>query len=151
MHLFIVCRKLNVNAQCFAFFVCFVGGGGWDAFHPINEPQCISCGCAPSSQELSTTWLCSLMVLSLNKQSDFVVLAELLSYFLAHIVNVWRSQHNQNYNNKSIINQINTTTSPPLSFSSLFLFHVQFAGFSSESLCERIMDAQSNILVTAGR
>ncbi len=32
----------------------------------------------------------------------------------------------------------------------LTVFLVQFAGFSSESLCERIMDAQCNILVTAG-
>lgn len=31
------------------------------------------------------------------------------------------------------------------------LSHVQFAGFSSESLCERIMDAQSSVLVTAGK
>lgn len=32
-----------------------------------------------------------------------------------------------------------------------FFLHIQFAGFSSESLCERIMDAQSSVLVTAGR
>lgn len=35
--------------------------------------------------------------------------------------------------------------------SSVFLFVVQFAGFSCESLCERIVDAQSSVLVTAGR
>lgn len=106
----------------FCLFVYFVGGGGWDASHPINEPQCISCGCAPSSQELSTTWLCSLMVLSLNKQSGLVVLAELLSYFLAHVVNVWRSQHNQNYNNKSIINQINHLSQERYNISPFQLF-----------------------------
>ena len=45
-------------------------------------------------------------------------------------------------------------TPPHFGSSSLslsFSLHVQFAGFSSESLCERIMDAQSSVLVTAGR
>uniref|UniRef100_A0A8D3CY55 Propionate--CoA ligase n=1 Tax=Scophthalmus maximus TaxID=52904 RepID=A0A8D3CY55_SCOMX len=45
-----------------------------------------------------------------------------------------------------------STAPPPFSSSSLSLclsLIVQFAGFSSESLCERIIDTQSSVLVTA--
>lgn len=66
----------------------------------------------------------------------------------------------QNYDNKAVINQIfplkghecyNISPFQLFLRSVSCLSHVQFAGFSSESLCERIMDAQSSILVTAGR
>lgn len=40
--------------------------------------------------------------------------------------------------------------SPLLVLIPCFSLCAQFAGFSSESLCERIMDAQSSVLVTAG-
>lgn len=36
-------------------------------------------------------------------------------------------------------------------FIHVFVFIFQFAGFSAESLCERIMDSQCCLLITAGK
>lgn len=72
------------------------------------------------------------------------MLPDLSKYF--DECNVINRNDEQNYDMKTqvVINQ----NYPPKGL--VFSLHVQFAGFSSESLCERIMDAQSSVLVTAG-
>lgn len=155
--LFFILQKKLVSLM---FFFCVK----INAFHPANKPECIYCGCVPTffqcSQGLLTTWLYSL----LNKVVQIIWLNCCLASWpmlpMFKDLSITARHFGQNYDNKAVINQIfplkghkcyNISPFQLFLRSVSCLSRVQFAGFSSESLCERIMDAQSSILVTAGR